>query len=105
MGVAAFDTLKFVRRLRAAGVPEQQAEAEADAIKDVFSETLDNQLATKADIIKLDTKIDRIHTELDTKIDRLDSRLTGRINLLHWMVAFNLALTSGVLWKLFTLSG
>ncbi len=83
MGVAAFDTLKFVRRLRAAGVPEQQAEAEADAIKDVFSETLDNQLATKADIIKLE----------------------ARINLLHWMVAFNLALTSGVLWKLFTLSG
>ncbi len=28
-------------------------------------------------------------------------RLTGRMNLIHWMLGFNLILTMGILWKLF----
>jgi hypothetical protein len=34
MPTATFDTLKFVNRLKAAGIPEAQAEAMSEAIKE-----------------------------------------------------------------------
>lgn len=36
MTATAFDTLKFANRLKAAGVPSAQAEAEAEALAEVF---------------------------------------------------------------------
>jgi hypothetical protein len=45
-----FDTLKFVEKLKANGVPEAQAKAEAEALVTAFSEAMDSQLATKPDI-------------------------------------------------------
>ncbi len=57
MTITTFDTLKFARRLKNAGVSEQQAEAEAEAIKEAFAEALDTQVATKGDIARLETKI------------------------------------------------
>ena len=36
MAVATFDTLKFANTLKAAGVPPQQAEAEAQAFSEVL---------------------------------------------------------------------
>ncbi|MBF0628588.1 MAG: DUF1640 domain-containing protein [Magnetococcales bacterium] len=48
--VATFDTLKFVRRLRDAGVEEKQAEAFSEAIKEVQDAQL-QELATKGDIL------------------------------------------------------
>ena len=49
----AFDTLKFVRDLTQAGLPEAQAEVFANAHRDAFKEALDSNLATKADIAEL----------------------------------------------------
>ena len=49
----AFDTLKFVRNLTQAGLPEAQAEVFANAHRDAFKDALDSNLATKADIAKL----------------------------------------------------
>ena len=49
----AFDTLKFVRRLTEAGLPEKQAEVFADAHTEAFGEVLDARLATKTDIAEL----------------------------------------------------
>jgi len=46
MTITTFDTLKFARRLKDAGVSEAQAEA----IKEVFAEALDTQVATKSDM-------------------------------------------------------
>jgi hypothetical protein len=37
MSTIAFDTLRFAERLRMAGVPEAQAKAEAEALRDVLS--------------------------------------------------------------------
>jgi len=45
-----FDTLKFVEKLTAAGVPEAHAKAEAEALVSAFSEAMDSPLATKSDI-------------------------------------------------------
>ena len=57
MTTITFDTLKFARRLKNAGVPDSHAEVEAEAIKEAFSEALDSQLATKQDIHELSVKI------------------------------------------------
>ena len=79
MSNVAFDTLQFAKRLESGGFNTKQAEALAAAQKDAMSEALDMQFATKGDIIHLD----------------------GRINLIQWMVAFNLAFTMAMLWKIF----
>jgi hypothetical protein len=77
MANVTFDTLKYAERLKASGVPEEQAKAEAEALAAALAEAMDQQLATKRDV------------------DRIEARL----NLLQWMVGFNLAFTMAVLWK------
>nr|VFJ42892.1 MAG: Protein of unknown function (DUF1640) [Candidatus Kentron sp. DK]VFJ58308.1 MAG: Protein of unknown function (DUF1640) [Candidatus Kentron sp. DK] len=39
MTAITFDTLKFVHRLKEAGIPEQQAEAISDALKEAHGDT------------------------------------------------------------------
>ena len=58
MSTIAFDTLKFANRLKGAGLTDEQAQAFAEAQKDVFSEALDTTLATKLDIMRLESKLD-----------------------------------------------
>lgn len=51
MATITFDTLKFVEWLKAAGVPESQAKAEAEALTEALAETIAiRDLATKADL-------------------------------------------------------
>ena len=57
MATITFDTLKFVEKLRAGGVPEEQAKAEAEALVTAFSEAMDSQLATKTDINQLEREL------------------------------------------------
>jgi len=77
MANVTFDTLKYAERLKASGIPEEQAKAEAEALAAALAEAMDQQLATKRDV------------------DRIEARL----NLLQWMIGFNLAFTMAVLWK------
>ena len=79
MATITFDTLKFVRRLKAAGVSEQHAEAEAEALAEVFSEALDIQLATKAD----------------------SARLEGELKLMKWMLGLVIGGISVLILKTF----
>jgi len=57
MATITFDTLKFVEKLKAGGVPEAQAKAEAEALVTAFSEAMDSQLATKFDINRLEREL------------------------------------------------
>ena len=57
MATITFDTLKFVEKLKAGGVSEVQAKAEAEALVTVFSEAMDSQLATKLDINRLEREV------------------------------------------------
>lgn len=57
MATITFDTLKFVEKLKAAGVPEAHAKAEAEALVLAFSEAMDSQLATKVDINRLEREL------------------------------------------------
>ena len=54
MTATTFDTHKFVRRLKEAGLPEMQAEAIADAFRDAQGEA---ELATKADLRELEYRL------------------------------------------------
>ncbi len=47
MATITFDTHKFIRKLKEAGIPEQQAEAISEAFQDAQSEA---NLATKQDL-------------------------------------------------------
>ncbi len=53
MTTAAFDTLTYARRLKAAGVDEAQAEAHAEAVRDAITEGV----ATKADLKDLELRL------------------------------------------------
>jgi len=83
------DTLEYVKELEAAGVDRKLAEAHAKAA----SKLITGEAATKADL-------DNAALRLEGKIDREVTRLDGRLNLVTWMLAFNLAATMAVLWKL-----
>jgi len=72
------DTLEYVKKLEAAGVYRKLAEAHAEALR----ATVVQDLATK--------------TDLQIEVRRLEAK----IQLLTWMVDFNLAATMAILWKL-----
>jgi hypothetical protein len=67
-----FDTLHYANRLKAAGVPEKQAEVQAE----IMAETINNNLATKRDIKELDLKIEILRKDV-----RGDMKILGAIIL------------------------
>lgn len=84
----AFDTLKAAKRLKQSGFSEEQAEA----LSEVFQQSQEAHqevLTTKTDLLALENRLgERI------------TRVEGRLNLVQWMLGFNLALTVAVLWLL-----
>ncbi len=57
MTTVTFDTLKFVEKLTAAGIPEAQAKAIAEAQREVFADTLASTLASHADVERIERKL------------------------------------------------
>jgi hypothetical protein len=58
MSAITFDTLKYVERLTAAGLPEKQAKAEAEALREALSDLVElKSLATKDDISQVRIEI------------------------------------------------
>src|SRR5437868_2898537 len=79
MAVMTFDTLKFANTLKAAGVPDKQAEAEAAALSDVLALNF-KELVTKAD---LSQSLSELHTELKNDLRETEQRLNSKIDLLR----------------------
>ena len=77
-----FDTYTFIKRLKEAGMPEQQAIVMSDTFKQVEQSRLDS-LATKADVLQAKTE------------------LSGEITLLRWMVGVLIAGTVSLILKAF----
>jgi hypothetical protein len=65
MSSLAFDSLKFARRLKEAGVPERQAELQAEVMAETFGFYVDN-LVTRD---YLDARLDARFAEQDGRID------------------------------------
>jgi len=63
----SFDTLQYVKRLRAADVPEKQAEAQAEALRAVLVDQ-SADLATKADIALLRKDMEALENRLTIKL-------------------------------------
>jgi len=71
------DSLSIARRIGEAGMEQTQADAIAWAIRGTFKEAAAD-LATKADLAKLDAKINKLDDridKLDARIDELDARM------------------------------
>ena len=69
--VYAFDTLGYAKRLRDAGIPQQQAEAHAEAAREFIM----GELVTRTDLLAA-------KQELQTAMDHLGLRLTVRLGVM-----------------------
>ncbi len=61
MATITFDTLKFAKKLEKAGLPQEQAEAIAEAFKEASAEA---EVATKRDVEHLEIKIAEMKFDL-----------------------------------------
>ena len=93
MTAVTFDTLKFVETLKAAGIPDTQAKAMAEAHKEALAESAASLLATKEDIADLKQDFARLEQHM--------TAIEGEIKLLKWMLGFLLAGMVAVLVRLF----
>lgn len=119
MAIATFDTLKFANTLKAAGVPEKQAEAQAIAFAEVMQLNL-KELVTKDDlqlaVSELRREISDLMTEvkqdlkeeslkINNKIDTLQAKLNGEMALLRWMLGIIITILAGIAIRLFFFRG
>ena len=108
MATATFDTLKFANTLKAAGVPDKQAEAQAVAFAEIVHLNF-KELVTKDDLervaadLRKDLKQDNkdVEQRLTVKIDAHASdtktqfaQVRGEMYLIRWMLG---VLVTGVL--------
>ena len=87
MATLTFDTLKFANKLKAAGVPPEQAEAEATALSEVLEVNL-KEPATKED---LKSGLKELEMTLTSRFDSRFEKLMGEIVLLKWMLGILIA--------------
>ncbi|ABM57140.1 CCDC90 family protein [Verminephrobacter eiseniae] len=125
MSSTTFDTLKFANKLKAAGVPPAQAEAEADALAVALGEQrveLDALIsaqrkaledAVKRDfseaglrsenaITRMEAKIDKGFAEVDkgfAEVDKGFAEMKGEMLLLKWMLGVLVAAMAALLVK------
>ncbi|MBF0559029.1 MAG: DUF1640 domain-containing protein [Nitrospirae bacterium] len=59
-----FDTLQYAKKLREAGVPEKQAEIQAEAL----SEIIEDKIATRKDLKELETRLRQDIKELEYRL-------------------------------------
>jgi hypothetical protein len=78
MATVAFDTLKYSKRLKDAGVPDKQAEAEAEALAEVLEVKLQD-LATKEDVLAVKLELKLMEERYGDKITLLEQRMTIKL--------------------------
>ena len=105
MPSVTFDTLKFVKTLKEAGISEPQAEAFSTAVRESH-ETAD--VATKGDIADLRHEIKELETglrheigDLRREMKELDLRRQGEMLLLKWMLGILIAGMASLVLKAF----
>ena len=77
MSTVAFDTYKFIRTLKDAGIEEKRAEAVSTA----FSEAQDEaELAKKSDIRALETQMHSFETGMNARMDSSETGMHARMD-------------------------
>ena len=96
-----FDTLRYVEKLKEAGMPEAHAKASAEALSTVLDQSTSTTLATKEDLNEvrndisvLRNDISALRNDLNIKTSELRSELRSELTqiradmkLMHWMLA------------------
>ena len=83
MTTIAFDTLAYANKLKQAGVPNRQAEVQAEAM----AELVEERLATKRDLSELEERIADRMNELEYRLTvRLGSMLVVAVSILAALV-------------------
>jgi hypothetical protein len=92
-----FDTLSYARRLKQAGVPEAQAEAMADATRELVMQDVATKGAIaglKTDIAVLRSDLVAVEQRLMAAMETLSLRLTVRMGI---MLAAGLSLMTALI--------
>jgi len=74
MGAIAFDTLQYARKLKKAGVPDSQAEAQAEIMGEAFLLNMDALVTTDYLDAKFGEQDARIEARMDTRFGEVDAR-------------------------------
>ena len=92
MATMAFDTLRYARRLQEAGVPESQAEVQAELMAEAFGFYAANLLTRDhfngvldARFAEQDARIDKRFAEQEAKIELRFAEVRGVLKLHSWM--------------------
>ena len=97
MAAIAFDTLNFARRLKEAGVPEQQAETQAELMAEAFVFNIDSLVTTDYLEACLDARFTAQDARIDERFARVDvkfAEIDGNFRLIYWMLALIIASTT-----------
>ncbi len=108
MSAIAFDTLKFARRLIKVGVPEEQAETQAELMAEAFVFNMDSlvtrdylEACLDARFSAQDARVDARFNEQDKRIEKLSAKvdvkfaeMDGKFRLIYWMLAVIMASTT-----------
>jgi hypothetical protein len=95
MPVATFDTLKFSKALREAGVSEKQAEAQAAVLSEAFSFNF-KDVTTKDDLKAQDERRDYKFKDLEQRLTAKFEQLKSEFVLVKWMLGVVIALVGSV---------
>jgi len=79
MPVAAFDTLKFSRQLKDAGIPDGQADAQTSALAEALQTGI-SDLARGNDVDQVRSELKQVRTELKAEIEVSRSELKNEID-------------------------
>ncbi len=84
----AFDTHRFVKRLTDCGFTEQQAETLADE----HVALLNANLATKADVARIEAGMETLRQETRADIAKVEARIeTAKSDLMKWLIGLLIA--------------
>lgn len=125
MAAIAFDTLKAARRLKEVGVPEAQAETQAELMAEAFVYNMDSLVTNdyldarldarfSAQDARIDARFSKLEAGLQERFTAIDQRfasidvqfaeIKGEFRLVYWMLAIIIASTvTPYLQKLFGL--
>ena len=92
MSITTFDTLKYVRRLEAAGMPSNQAEVQAEVLTEAFNVNLES-LVTKDYLAAqmaeqrayMDTRFAEQDARFDTRFAELKAEFDSKFRTLYVM--------------------
>jgi len=102
LALPSFDTLRYVKRLKEADVPEKQAEAQAEALREVLADqtAVQGEASARA-VTESDAKMQLTASTLEKKIDVAFAEMRSELKLHRVLLGITLAGVGTIIGKLF----